>query len=116
MSSPIGQLTFRKEISDITNGNPCTVTTAEDHEFPTHSFVRLTDLNSSIPTPRGMDPLNNYRFRIVVTGDTTFTLQDPITYADIDSTNYPPYVSGGSANLIATEFIFYPPEGVTFPN
>ena len=110
MSAPIGQLTERVNIVDVTNTLPCEVTTEEAHGFSTHSFVRLTDLNGSIPIPRGVDPLNNYKFRIVVTGDTTFTLQDPITFRPIDSTNYPPYVTGGSCNLVQQTYIFYPSE------
>lgn len=116
MSAPIGQLTERVNIVDITNALPCQVTTEEAHGFSTNSFVRLTDLNGAMPVPRGEDPLNNYKFRIIVTGATTFTLHDPITFKAIDSTNYPPYVSGGSCNLVQQTYIFYPSEDQEFPN
>ena len=116
MSAPIGQLTDRAAILDITNGLPCTVTTDGAHEFPNKSFVRITDLNGAMPVPRGEDPINNYKFRIIVTGEDTFYLQDPITFVPIDSTNFPPYVSGGSCNLVQQTFIFYPSPDQEFPN
>lgn len=116
MSTPIGQLTERVNIINITNTLPCVVTTDGAHEFANKSFVRLTDLNGAIPDPRGEDPLNNYKFRIIVTGEDTFYLQDPITFLPIDSTNYPPYVEGGSCNLVQQNFIFYPSPEQEFPN
>lgn len=103
----MGQIPHRSDILSITNALPCAVTTTEEHGYSTHNFVRLTDLNGAMPIPRGEDPLNNYRFRIIVTGDDSFTLQDPITYKPIDSTNYPPYVTGGYCNLIETNFFYY---------
>jgi len=105
--SAIGQLPHRSAIIGITNGYPCQVTTEEDHGFETFDFVRLTDLNGAMPNPRGEDPLNNKRYRIVVTGLTTFNLQDPITHKYIDSTNYPPYVEGGSCNKVEPNFVYY---------
>jgi len=116
MSAPIGQLTERVNIINISNALPCEVTTEEPHEFSNSSYVRLTDLNGMMPTPRGEDPLNNHKFRIVVTGEDKFTLQDPITLLPIDSTNYPPYVSGGSCNLVQQTFIYYPSPEQEFPN
>ncbi len=103
-----GQIPRRANIIGITNSFPCSVETEEAHGYSTHEFVRLTDLNGVMPTPRGEDPLNNYRFRIVVTGDTTFNLQYPVTHEYVDSTAYPPYVEGGYCNLIAQEFIYHP--------
>ena len=116
MTAPIGQLPERVPIVNITNALPCEVTTEFDHGFPNKAFVRLTDLNGAMPVPRGEDPLNNYKFRIIVTGDTTFTLQDPITFLPIDSTLYPPYVEGGSCNLVQSNFVFYPSPNQVFPN
>ena len=104
---PIGQIPHRFEIQSVSLNDPCEITTTEDHDFETHNLVRLTNLNGMVPIPIGVDPLNSNRYRIIVTGDTTFTLQDPITFATVDSTTYPPYSSGGSVNLIATEFIYY---------
>jgi hypothetical protein len=103
----MGQIPHRLNIVSITNSLPCEVTTEVPHEFRNHSFVRLTDLNGMMPDPRGMNPLNNYKFRVVITGDETFYLEDPITFQPIDSTNYPPYVTGGSCNLVETEFYYY---------
>lgn len=103
----MGQIPHRQNITNITNALPCVVTTEEPHDYDNHAFVRLTDLNGMMPIPRGVDPLNNYRFRIVITGEDTFSLQDPITFLPIDSTNYPPYVTGGSCNLIETNFFYH---------
>ena len=104
----MGQTSHRADITAISNAKPCAVTTTAEHGYSTHDFVRLTDLNGAKITdpaaPRGMDPLNNYRFRIIVTSTTGFTLQHPITHDPIDSTDYPPYVEGGYCNLIETDF------------
>lgn len=116
MSAPIGQLPDRARIINITNSLPCVVTTDGPHFFPNKSFIRLTDLNGAMPVPRGEDELNNYKFRIIVTGEDSFYLQDPITFVPIDSTTFPPYVIGGSANLVQTTFIFYPSPDQVFPN
>lgn len=113
---PIGQLTDRAVITNITTSLPCEVTTDGPHFFPNKSFVRLTDLNGGIPIPRGEDPLNNYKFRIIVTDVDKFFLQDPITFVPIDSTTFPPYVLGGSANLVQPNFVFYPSPDQIFPN
>lgn len=103
----MGQISRRCDILSITNSLPCEVTTTEEHGYSTNDFVRLTDLNGSMPIQRGEDPLNNYRWQIVVTGVDKFTLKYPITHLPVDSTGYPPYVTGGYCNLIATEFIYY---------
>jgi hypothetical protein len=104
----VGQIPQRAQIFIITNSLPCTITTIEDeHGFNTGDQVRLTDLNGRIPYPRGEDPLNNAKFEIVVTLPDTFYLRDIITHKDIDSTLYPPYVTGGSANRVATTFIYH---------
>ena len=104
----MGQTSHRVNIVGISNNNPCEITTDIDHGYKNFDFVRLTDLNGAMPEPRGEDPLNNYRFRIIITSLTTFTLQDPITYRGIDSTLFPPYVSGGFCNLIETNFEYNP--------
>jgi len=100
----MGQTPHRSDISNITNAFPCVVTTTEEHGYSSYSFVRLTDLNGCMPIQRGEDPLNNYRFRIIVTGVNEFKLQHPVTNKYVDSTNYPPYVTGGYCNLIETDF------------
>lgn len=110
--SAIGQLPHRAEILSISIGFPCIITTTAAHGYNTFDFIRLTNLNGMMPSPQiGADQLNNNRYRIIVTGTDTFKIQDPITFLDIDSTNFPPYTSGGKANLIENTFFFYgPPE------
>lgn len=115
-SAPIGQLPDRAVIINITSALPCEVTTEDAHFFPNMSFVRLTGLNGAMPVPRGEDQLNNKKFRIIVTGENAFYLQDPITFKPIDSTTFPSYVEGGSCNLVQPTFIFYPSAEQTFPN
>lgn len=103
----MGQIPRRANIVNITNSTQCEVTTEEEHGYSSFDFVRLTDLNGSMPIPRGEDPLNNYRFRILITGTNSFKLQDPITHKWIDSTNFTPYVTGGCCNLIEKNYIYY---------
>lgn len=86
-------------ISAISQADPCVVTTSSAHGFQTDQIVRITDLGGDIPTPRGMNQLNNNRYRIVVASTTTFSLKDPITDDPIDSAAYTAYVSGGYATL-----------------
>jgi hypothetical protein len=105
--SAIGQLPHRAIILSVSIGYPCTITTTEAHGYSTHDFIRLTNLNGMMPSPHGCDQLNNNRYRIIVTGDDTFKIQDPITFEDIDSTNFTPYVSGGNVNLIESTYFFY---------
>jgi len=100
----MGQIPFRSNILGITNALPCVVTIDVNPGYVTGNFVRLTDLNGAMPIPRGEDPLNNYRWKIVLTSPTTFSLRDPITNQDVDSTNFPPYVTGGSCNLVNFDF------------
>jgi len=64
----------------------------------------MPDLNGCMPVPRGEDPLNNYRWKIVLLTDTTFSLKYPVTDLPVDSTGFPPYVSGGYCNLVNREF------------
>lgn len=116
MQPPIGQLTERVNIINITNSLPCEVTTEFAHGFPNKSFVRLTDLNGVMPVPRGEDELNNNKYRIIVTDIDKFTLQNPITFQPIDSTTFPPYSLGGSCNLVQSTFIYYPSPNQNFPN
>lgn len=113
---PIGQIPERANIVNITNSLPCQVFTDGPHEFQNKSFVRITDLNGSMPISRGEDELNNSKFRIIVSGEDSFYLQNPITFNWIDSTEFPPYVTGGSCNLVQPNFVFYPSSDQVFPN
>ena len=103
----MGQIPRRANITGISNALPCEVTTEDEHGYETGNFVRLTDLNGMMPIPRGEDPLNNYRWEIVVTDLDKFTLRYPVTHKPVDSTNFPPYVTGGYCNLIESNFIYY---------
>lgn len=103
----MGQIARRADILSISNADPCVIATTDEHGYATGDFVRLTNLNGAIPTPHGMDELNNNRYRIVVTGLDEFSLQDPITHLPINSTNFPPYTTGGYCNLIERNYIYY---------
>lgn len=105
--SAIGQIPHRAVILSVSLASPCIITTTEAHGYSTHDFIRLTNLNGMMPVPHGSDQLNNKRYRIIVTGDDSFKIQDPITFQDIDSTNFTPYVSGGNVNLIESTYFFY---------
>jgi hypothetical protein len=98
------QASYRANITAISNALPCVVEIDVNPGFSTNDFVRLTDLNGSMPIPRGEDPLNNYRWKITLITDTSFSLSYPVTNLPVDSTNYPPYVEGGSCNLIRDNF------------
>ncbi len=94
-----GATAFRALISGVTQADPCVVTTTAAHGFQTNQLVRITDLGSDMPTDRGMDQINNLRFRIVVIDSTSFSLKDPITDEAIDSTSFTAWVSGGRIDL-----------------
>lgn len=96
-----GSSTKRAAISGITQADPCVVTHGA-FTFQTNQIVRITDLGPDMPTARGMDQLNNNRYRITVLSGTTFSLQDPVTGEDIDSTAFTAYVSDGSVTLETT--------------
>lgn len=100
----MGQDTFRTLISSVTNADPCVVVTTTDHEYSNNDFIRITDLNSSIPILRGMDQINNKKFRITKIDDTSFSLQDATTFEKINSINFTSYVLGGRCNLVESNF------------
>jgi hypothetical protein len=101
-----GQTAVRADISAMTNASPCVITTVADHGYNTLDFVRITDINGSIPVPRGMNPINDHKYRVVKIDDTSFSLEDPITFEKINSTNFPPYIEGGYCNLVEQNFIY----------
>ena len=100
----MGQTAHRASITNITSASPAVVTTSAAHGYSTGDFVRLTDLNGRIPIPRGVDQINNSKFRIIVTDTDTFSLEDPITFNPVDTSTYPAYVTGGNCNKLETEF------------
>lgn len=71
-------------IASITNGFPAVVTTTFDHQYATGMIVRL-----NIPLGFGMQQANQKYAEIIVTGDTTFTI-------DIDTSQMDPYVISGT--------------------
>ena len=101
-----GQTPHRALINSMTNAKPCVVVTTEDHDYITLNFIRITDINGVIPIFRGMNPINNKKFRIIKINDTSFSLQDAITFEAIDSTSFPAYVLGGRCNLVEEIFIY----------
>lgn len=101
-----GQEEHRFDISNISSADPCVVTTSTDHDFSTFDFVRIMDIDGRMPTPRGVDQIDGKRFRVIVLDTTNFAIQDPITFENIDSTNFTPYVTGGNVNLVETTFVY----------
>jgi hypothetical protein len=99
-----GQAVLRVGISAITLADRCEITTDEEHGLVTGNQIRVTDLNGRIPVPRGFDQINNRRYDVVVNSTTTFFIKDVVTGDYIDSTNFTPYVTGGSVNLFQTQF------------
>ena len=75
------------------------MTTTAVHGYQSGQIVRFTDLGSDMPTARGMDELNNNRYKIVVLGATTFSLKDVITGEPVDGLAFTAYVSGGRIAL-----------------
>ena len=94
-----GVTAYRSLISAVSQADPAVVTTTTAHGLQTNQIVRITDLGSDMPTARGMDQINNKRFRVVVVNSTSFSLKDPISDEAIDSTNYTAWVSGGRVDL-----------------
>ncbi len=90
---------FRSLISAVSQADPCVITTVAVHGLQTNQLVRITDLGDNMPTARGMSQINNLRFRVVVINTTSFSLKDPITDDDIDSTNFTAWVAGGRVDL-----------------
>jgi len=64
-------------IDSITNAYPAAVTTTFDHQYITGMIVRL-----NVPTGFGMLQANQLYGPIIVTGDTTFTIDIDTTYFD----------------------------------
>ena len=94
-----GVTAYRSLISGVTQADPCVVTTTAVHGLQTNQIIRITDLGSDMPTARGMDQLNNNRYRVVVIDTTSFSLKDPVSDEAIDSTSFTAWVSGGRIDL-----------------
>jgi hypothetical protein len=96
VSEPIFQRAMRV-ISSITNAYPAVVTTTTDHQYITGMIIRL-----NIPKGFGMQQANQKFGKIIVTGDTTFSI-------DIDTTGMDQFLSlislgntNGSGNISGT--------------
>lgn len=94
-----GMASSHKLIDAISQADPCVVSTSTAHGFQTNQIVRITDLGATMPTPRGMEQLNNKRFLITVIDSDDFSLSDVTTGEPIDSTAFTAYVSGGRVCL-----------------
>ena len=94
-----GAASYQSSISSATAADPVVITTSAAHGYQSNQVVRITDLGSDMPTARGMDQLNNNRYKITVLTTTTFSLQDPVSGEDIDGSAFTAYVSGGYVNL-----------------
>ena len=94
-----GATAYRASINAISMVDPVAVTTTSAHGYQSGQIVRITKLGDAGAVDYGADQLNNNRYKITVTGSTTFTLQDPVTGDDVDGTGYTAYASGGFVNL-----------------
>lgn len=109
-----GQAAQRSSISGVTAADPVVVTTSAVHGYQSGQIVRITDLGSDMPTARGMEQINNLRFKITVLSTTTFSLQDPVTGEDIDGSAYTAWVSGGSVIVESRVITLNNPEAVAY--
>jgi len=95
----VANAAFRANISGVSQAKPCVITTDAVHGYQTNQLVRISDLGSSMPVPRGMSQLDGNRYKIIVLSTTTFSLQDPVTFEEIDSSSFEAWVSDGRINL-----------------
>lgn len=100
-----GTTAYRALISGVTKADPCVVSTSSVHGYSTGQIIRVTDLGPVGPNAadRGMDELNNKRFKIIVINTTSFSLLDVISGEPIDSTSFTTWVSGGRVVLETRE-------------
>lgn len=81
-----------KTITGLTNANPASVT-AVGHSYSSGDWVFIDSVG-------GMTEVNGKFYEIVVTGANTFTLEDSLTGAAVDSTGYGTYTTGGSSKRV----------------
>lgn len=75
-------LTSYGQVTGASQASPCSITTSGAHGLSTGNLVSLSNLG-------GMTTLNGRYYTITVTSPTTFTLDG------VDSSDFPPYTSGG---------------------
>jgi hypothetical protein len=109
-NTALGATDYETLIAGVSQADPCVITTTAAHGYQTDQLVRITDLGSDMPTARGMDEINNKRYRITVLTNTTFSLQDPVTDEDIDSTSFTAWVSGGRVMLESRSLVLNNPQ------
>ena len=86
--------------------NPCVIETEEAHGYSTGDSVRITNIGQCTVSDFGAWQLNNNLYKIIVTGDQTFQIKDPITNEFIDASNFAPYVSHGQVNKVRHNFVY----------
>jgi len=97
-----GAPAYRLNITAINTADPAQVTVTEvlaTVGYQTGQIVRITDLGDQMPTARGASDVDGKRFKIVVTGASTFTLYDPVTGDAYNRTGKEAYVTGGRVDL-----------------
>lgn len=105
-----GVTDYEKLISAVSLADPCVITTTTVHGYQSGQLVRVTDLGPDMPTARGADELNNNRYRITVTSTTQFSLQDPVSGEDIDSSAFTAWVAGGRIQLESRSLVLNNPQ------
>lgn len=101
-----GIVSYHKQIASIALQPECEITTTEEHGYTTGNFCRITGLGIQGGSNYGCEQLLDNRYKIVVTGTTTFKIKDPIKDTYIDSSSFTSYVSGGLVNQINQNFVY----------
>lgn len=83
-----------KTITNITQANPAVVTAAS-HGYTTGDEIYIDSV-------AGMTKVNQQRYKVVVLTGNTFELHNQVTNANVNSTSYSAYTSGGTAARIYT--------------
>jgi len=78
-------------ISGATKANPCVVTVSATATLTSNDIVLISSV-------AGMVELNNHHYLITVIDGTTLSLQDPDNDANINSSGFTTYTSGGTTN------------------
>lgn len=90
-----GNPTDPATITGITQADPGVVTTSAAHNYSNGDLVRLTHVV-------GMTEVNRKSYKVANKTATTFELTHAVTGADIDTSGFSAYVSGGEARKKAT--------------
>ena len=80
-------------ISGASKASPCVVTVSSTSTLSSNDIVYIASVG-------GMTQINSHHYKITVINSTTFSLQDPDNDANIDSSAYTTYTSGGTANKV----------------